>query len=130
MLRRTTSMPTPRPEMSETGSAVEKPGRKIRLSICSSVSDCVGSDQAAARRAFWPHALAVDAAPSSATSMTMRPPACSADSRMVPSAGLPARDALVRRLDAVVDRVADHVRQRIGELLDHGLVDLGRLAVG
>ena len=36
--RRTTSMPTPRPEMSETVSAVEKPGRKIRLSISSSVS--------------------------------------------------------------------------------------------
>ena len=36
--RLTTSMPTPRPEMSETVAAVEKPGRKIRLSISSSVS--------------------------------------------------------------------------------------------
>ena len=31
--RLTTSMPTPRPEMLETVAAVEKPGRKIRLSI-------------------------------------------------------------------------------------------------
>ena len=36
--RLTTSMPTPRPEMSETTEAVEKPGRKIRLSISSSDS--------------------------------------------------------------------------------------------
>ncbi len=31
MLRRTTSMPTPRPETSVTFSAVEKPGAKMRL---------------------------------------------------------------------------------------------------
>ena len=36
--RLTTSMPTPRPEMLETSEAVEKPGRKIRLSISSSDS--------------------------------------------------------------------------------------------
>ncbi len=36
--RLTTSMPTPRPEMLETVSAVEKPGRKIRLSISLSES--------------------------------------------------------------------------------------------
>ena len=38
MLRRTTSMPTPRPEMSETTLAVENPGRNTRLLISSPVS--------------------------------------------------------------------------------------------
>ena len=38
MLRRTTSMPTPRPERLETVSAVEKPGSKIRLMISLSES--------------------------------------------------------------------------------------------
>ena len=33
--------------------------------------------------------------------------------------------ALVARLDAVIDRVADHVHQRVAELLDDELVDLG-----
>ena len=43
--------------------------------------------------------------------------------------GLAARDAHVRGLDAVVDRVAHQVRQRIGDLLDDRLVELGVLAV-
>ena len=38
MLRRTTSMPTPRPEMSVTVSAVLKPGAKINALISESVS--------------------------------------------------------------------------------------------
>ena len=33
-------------------------------------------------------------------------------------------------LDAVVDGVADQVHQRIGQALDHGLVELGILARG
>ena len=43
---------------------------------------------------------------------------------------LAGRCARLRRLEAVVDGVADHVGQRIGEALDHRLVDLGRLALG
>src|SRR5262249_30454534 len=42
-------------------------------------------------------------------------------------AGLPARLAIIGRLQAVVDRVADHVDQRVGELVDHPLVQLGLL---
>src|SRR5581483_7659503 len=38
--------------------------------------------------------------------------------------------ALVRRLDAVVDRVTDHVEQRVGDDVDHVPVDLGVLALG
>ena len=37
MFRRTTSMPTPRPERSVTASAVEKPGAKIRFQTSASV---------------------------------------------------------------------------------------------
>lgn len=38
--------------------------------------------------------------------------------------------ALLRHFEAVVDRVADHVRQRLGKLVDDGLVDFGVLAFG
>ena len=38
---------------------------------------------------------------------------------------LAARDALLARLDRVIERVADHVHQRIDELLDDQLVELG-----
>src|SRR5262249_60421044 len=38
--------------------------------------------------------------------------------------------ALVGRLDAVVDRVPDHVEERVGDDVDHVPVDLGVLALG
>ena len=69
-------------------------------------------------------------APSSATSMMMRPERCAAARRTLPCAGLPAAIAHFRLLEAVVDRVADHVGQRIGEPLDHRPVDFGRFALG
>ena len=43
-------------------------------------------------------------------------------------ARLAAGLALVRRLDAVVERVAQQVGQRVGELFDDGLVDFGAFA--
>ena len=43
---------------------------------------------------------------------------------------LAGRLALLRRLDAVVDGIADHVGQGLGKLVDDGLVDLGVLAFG
>ena len=61
--------------------------------------------------------------------MTMRPERCLAVSSTVPS-GLAGGDALLGRFEAVVDGVADHVGQRIGQLVDDGLVDLGVLALG
>ncbi len=48
----------------------------------------------------------------------------------MPDLGLAGGEALFRALDAVVGRVADHVGQRIGKLLDDRLVDLGVLADG
>ena len=52
------------------------------------------------------------------------PPRWRADSETRPAAGLPARLALGRRLDAVVAAVADQVRQRVGQRLQDGLVQL------
>ena len=46
------------------------------------------------------------------------------------SGGLAGSDALFGHFHAVVDRVADQVDQRVGDLLDDALVDLGRLAAG
>lgn len=89
MFLRTTSMPTPRPEMLETTAAVEKPGAKIRLSISSSDSCASG--------AMMPRSIALALTrarsmprPSSATVMTMRPDWCAADRVTTPSPSLPA----------------------------------------
>ena len=62
--------------------------------------------------------------------MTMRPERCAADSLTSPWAGLPAASRDFRPLEAVVDGVADHVGERIGETLDHRAVDLGGFAFG
>ena len=45
--------------------------------------------------------------------------------RMRPSGSLPRRDALLARLDRVIERVAHDVHQRVDELLDDQLVELG-----
>ena len=88
MFLRTTSMPTPRPETSDTSAAVEKPGAKISMSICSSVrvwprsTSALSMALASTRSRSMPR-------PSSSISMKMRPDRCSAARWMVPSAGLP-----------------------------------------
>ena len=74
MLRRTTSMPTPRPEISVTLSAVEKPGSKISTLISSADGVRAGRDQAALDRLRHDLARCRGPAPSSAISMTMCPP--------------------------------------------------------
>lgn len=72
MLRFTTSMPTPRPEMSVTCSAVEKPGMKMSCQTSSSVMEsetCMPCFCAFARILSRRRP-----APSSLTSITMLPP--------------------------------------------------------
>jgi len=49
MLRRTTSMPTPRPETAVTFSAVEKPGAKIRARMSSRSSSTPGATRPSLR---------------------------------------------------------------------------------
>ena len=48
---------------------------------------------------------------------------------MVPVGRLAARHALRGRLDAVVHAVADHVHERLADLVDDRLVDAGGLAL-
>ena len=45
-----------------------------------------------------------------------------------PGGGLAGRDALLRRLEAVVERVAHEVDERVAERVDHRAVELGLLA--
>ena len=63
-------------------------------------------------------------APSSLTWMTMLAPSWNALSEMVPQGSLPRAFAGLRRLDAVIDGVADHVGERVFEVLDDADVDL------
>ena len=127
--RLTTSMPTPRPEMSETVSAVEKPGRKIRLSISSSVSWASAAIRPLLDRRSADRARLMPA-PSSETSMTIAARAVRGGQPDRAFGGLAGGGALLGRLEAVVDGVADHVRQRVGQPLDDRLVDLGVFALG
>ena len=68
-------------------------------------------------------------APSSATSTATWPPSWYARSVSVPSAALPAAIRRSRLLDAVVDRVAHQVGQRVLDRLEQAAVELGLLAL-
>ena len=127
MLLRTTSMPTPRPEMSEIVSAVENPGAMMRLLTSSSVSVASGP-RSPRSRAFLSTRSELIPAPSSRIWMMIRPPRCSAREMNRSLFLLAGSQSIRRQLDAMVDRVADDVRQRIAEPLDDRAVDLGRLA--
>ena len=73
MLRRTTSMPTPRPEISVTFSAVENPGWKISCWILPAAGRLAGRDQALGLALSRIRSV-LSPAPSSVISMTMLPP--------------------------------------------------------
>jgi hypothetical protein len=75
--------------------------------------------------AFWRTFSRLMPAPSSDSSMTIRPERCLAVSLTVPSALLPAATRL-----SVVDGVADHVRQRLGQFVDDRLVDFRVFTLG
>ena len=84
----TTSMPTPRPDRLDTVPAVEKPGRKSRLSISGSESS------ASPETSPFSTALArmrsrSSPAPSSPISMKTLPERCAAERRIVPTGSLP-----------------------------------------
>ena len=124
----TTSRPTPRPETWLADSFVEKLGRKSRSSSWRS-SVAAAASSSPLRTAVSRTRSRSMPPPSSSISMTMWLPRCSARSSIVPWAGLPARCAHLGQLDAVVEGVAHQVQQRVGEVLDHELVQLGLLAV-
>ena len=118
-------MPTPRPDTSLTTSAVEKPGAKIRLKTRSSDSSSFAPtrprSRALARILSLLQAAAVVADfDDHVAALVIRV------QLMTPCAGLPAASAHFGHLDAVVDGVAHQVHQRVADLLEHGLVELGR----
>ena len=88
-LRRTTSMPTPRPDRSVVAAAVEKPASKISSATAS--SDMPSPEAIRPRcTALATMASRLRPAPSSATSTTMEPPRWKASMRSVPVSDLPA----------------------------------------
>ncbi len=90
MFVRTTSMPTPRPEMLVTFAAVLNPGAKIRLKA--SRTDISRACVSVIRPRSSAFALSFSGSmpwPSSRIAMTMWFPSCSAVTRTVPRAGLP-----------------------------------------
>src|SRR5262245_45575709 len=118
----TASIPTPRPEISVTVSAVESPGRKASAASCSGERSAARSGctmPASAPRGLEVHAGAVvgDADPD----RILLAPRVDADA---PGLGLAGRDARLGLLDAVVDGVADQVHQRIGEAIEDRAVEL------
>ena len=66
--------------------------------------------------------------PSSSTSITIAPPAAAARRSIRPRGGFPAATRSAGGFQPVADGVADQVQERVGQPLDHELVDLGVLA--
>ena len=125
MLVFTTSRPTPRPDIALTVEAVENPG--LKSTACSSRSPAARA-RSSSSSPRWMATSRTRAQstppPSSVSASTTRLPSCSAERRMRPARGFPASLPQPRRLDAVVDGVADQVHQRIAQLLHQALVDL------
>src|SRR6185295_15446890 len=82
----------------------------------------------AARASLGEDALRIHAAPIVAHFNTDVAAAMAHIETQMTDGGFAAPDAHVRLLDAVVDAVADEVHERIADLLEHRLVELGLLA--
>ena len=122
-------MPTPRPEISVISAAVEMPEANISSSACSSDS------ASSVSRGIKPRssALRLMAAgsmprPSSVISMTIRSPTLRRRDRDRAGLRLSGGGAGSGRLDAMVERVANHMQQRFEQTVDDRLVGLRRLA--
>ena len=127
---RTASMPTPRPEMSERDLGGREARGEQQLHGARHVDrvDRGRVDQPALGGLRRRRVRASMPRPSSATVMITLPPACWAEISSVPVAGLPAATRSSDAFEAVVERVADEVHERIAERVDHGAVELGVLA--
>jgi len=129
MFVRTTSIPTPRPETSETCAANEKTGQEHEieaLTLVHRIGLLVGYEplfdrlRAQPLRVHPPPVVGDEDDDVVAFLTSLEP-----HDRLFRLAG---RDAVSGVLDAVIDRIADQVDDRIAEVLDHRLVDLGLLA--
>ena len=124
----TTSRPTPRPERSVIMPFVEKPGRKTRPSTCWSVISASSASLAKPRRSARARTRARSMpAPSSSISMTTERRLLRGRKPQAAGRALAGALPVLGLFDAVVQRVAQQVGQRVLELLDDLLVEL-RLA--
>ena len=119
----TTSMPTPRPDSVLTAPAVEKPGSSTSCMMSSSES-CWSARTRPTEMPLSRIALRFMPAPSSETSTTTSEPSRCSAMVMVPLSLLPRLLALFGRLDAVRDRVAQHVLERRHHALEHLAIEL------
>ena len=131
MLERTTSMPTPRPEMAVTCLGGRQAGLEDQRELLArGVSfGRFGLSITPAAIAFSTSFLPSMPRPSSAISIRIWLPDWRAETRQQADLALAGLQALGRRLDAVIDRVADDVGQRIADHLDHLAVELDVAAV-
>jgi hypothetical protein len=121
----TASMPTPRPETSETPLAVESPGWKMKRTTSSGGRSEARSSwispAATARRQTEARSMP---RPSSATSIQIESRWRRASIRRRPGLGLARGDPVGRLLEPVVDRVAHEVEQRLGQAVEDRAVEL------
>ncbi len=123
-LRRTTSMPTPRPETSVTSRAVEKPGARIREKISASESRAAPSispcSSARVRTASTSSPRPSSLHPDQNVGARVQRRKLNGGARR-----FARRLASLGRLDAMIHAVADQMHQRIVQLVDHGFIELG-----
>ena len=131
MFVRTMSMPTPRPDTSDSALAVESPAKKMYWTPASSLAGQRFRANKPAFNRFSSQRRRVDA-PARRRGWTgrSRTPWFHAVTEIVPDSGLPSCQAFRRGFDAVVDGVAEDVYERVRNLLDHRPVQLGFLAGG
>ena len=102
-------------------------GRKHQLVGPLDVDGLIRADKSALHR-HRTNAFGIDAPPVVAHVDHDRVPLLIRGERHAADRRLPEFRTLLRRLDAMVERIADDVHQRVGELLDHHLVELRVLA--
>ena len=125
----TTSMPTPRPETSVADERVLKPGWKIKSRSCSGDQRSISLADANCRLVgHGSQHLQVD--PASVVFQRDQNAVALLLGRENQMAGRGFAEALANLggLDAMIHRVADQVNQRLGDLLDDFLVELGLAA--
>ena len=105
------------------------PGAREADSSSSSVRSCFASSTSPSRLARASTRLRSMPRPSSLTRITTAERSRAALSTRRPISRLPRRDALRRRFDAMVDRVAQQVHDRVADLVEHRAIELDLLAL-
>ena len=125
MFERTTSIPTPRPEIEVTSLAVDKPASKIKAS-CSRWSSLAASSFSmnASVERFCDQLLAVDPATIVMNVDQDLVARLARRDRKDSDLALSRLEAFCGRFDAMIDGIADDVGQGIADHLDHFAIEL------